>query len=515
MTSSISQGSVPSGNTPIIPGADTEEADRLKRTNNDGVNRGFSSQNSASTAPNQDDDLGSYVNSVRIDPPADGADSPPEDVLKELEMLRHLGSFFQTDGEGRRIISPEQLLGDLGSEIMGSALNRINPLASHSAAIEANRERLVALGFSEELINDLLALADPENPESSLENMHSFSSRFAGRLQGDPALQELYDTFGDILGRIAALENGPPELIAELENSLKAFASQHLNGGELDPDAAAFMLMQIQTKLQDERMVFSQETIRDLQVSKAQHTEDRLNKITESMEKAKEAEKSGEIGKIFSYIALAIMAIVTAVVTVVTGGLAAGLMVAALVIMILMVASSESETNFMTNWFGEEGEMTMSIVWTAITAILTVGAGFAASAGAGASAAANAAAGGAKGAQVAATATTASSIASKTAKLSQIAAKLTRWGQITAGAAQVADGSASVVSTKHQYEADMLRAEAKEIYAFILRNQQKIDEFIEDIEKIIDELQQGHTTLTTIMKDNHDTKIKMLSYIRG
>ncbi|MGB0359945.1 MAG: hypothetical protein ACPGEF_00825, partial [Endozoicomonas sp.] len=87
--------------------------------------------------------------------------------------------------------------------------------------------------------------------------------------------------------------------------------------------------------------------------------------------------------------------------------------------------------------------------------------------------------------------------------------------QIASAATMVADGGASVASTKYTYDADILRAEAKEIFAFILRNQHKIDEFIEDIQKVLEELQHGYQTFAGILKDNHDTKIKLASYIKG
>ncbi|WP_067518774.1 type III secretion system translocon subunit SctE [Endozoicomonas ascidiicola] len=518
MSSSIPQGSVPpehNTNPSVLLGTDQAEAERLGKLNQkDKVDRGFSNQNSASLAPPKED-ADFTAGTVRIEPPAEGADSPSGKVLKEVEVLKELTNFFKPGSKGQEVLTGGQLE-QVGQEIFDKALKKLNPLAKHISTIQGNREHLHSLGYSDALIDGLLSLANPEDTDNSLSSMHSFSARLSGKLQGDPSLQNLHDLFGDVLTQFAGLEGGPPEVLDDIKASLQAFTSKHLSAGKiLDVDAASLMLMELQTKLQNNRLVFSQETIKTLQVEREQQSKKRLDKIMESIEKAKEAEKSGMVGKIFGYIALAIMAIVTAVVTVVTGGAAAGLMVAALVIMVLMVASSESGTNFMTNWAGEDGELGMSIFWNVLAAVLTVGAGFAASAGSGASTAANAAGAGAKGAQVGASAATGASVAGKTAKLAAVAEKLTRWGQYAAGATMAADGAASAASTKYQFDADLLRADAKEIYAFILRNQQLIDENVEDIQKVIEELQQGYSTIASILKDNHDTKIKLLSYVKG
>ncbi|MGB0359946.1 MAG: type III secretion system translocon subunit SctE, partial [Endozoicomonas sp.] len=433
MSASIPQGPVPqehSTNPSVLLDTDQAEAERLNQLHKkDKVDRGFSKQNSTSLAPTKEE-TAFTINTVNIDAPAEGADAPTEKVLKELSAFKELSHFFKPGSKGAEVITGGQLE-QVGQEIFDKALKKLNPLAKHISTIQSNKDQLHALGYSDKLIDGLLSLADPEDPNNSLASAHSLSARLLGRLQGDSSLQRLHDVFGDVLGQVAGLKSGPPELIDDIKNSLQIFTSKHLAPGKiLDVDAASLMLMEIQTKLQNNRLVFSQETIKTLQVEREQLSEKRMGKIMESIEKAKEAEKSGMVSKVFGYLAVAIMAVITAVVTVVSGGLATALMVAALAITVLMVASTESGTNFMTNWAGEDGELGMSIFWTVLAAVLTLGAAVAASSASSASTAANVTSGAAgaggsgaggaagTGAQVAASATTAASTATKTSELS-------------------------------------------------------------------------------------------------
>ena len=65
------------------------------------------------------------------------------------------------------------------------------------------------------------------------------------------------------------------------------------------------------------------------------------------------------------------------------------------------------------------------------------------------------------------------------------------------------------------YEADMLKAEAKELFAWMMHNQHIIDDMIEDIRKVIEDMQQVWQVMTGMMKDNHETMTKLNSALKG
>lgn len=92
---------------------------------------------------------------------------------------------------------------------------------------------------------------------------------------------------------------------------------------------------------------------------------------------------------------------------------------------------------------------------------------------------------------------------------------MTRALQAVSGVTQVADGAASAVSTTYQYDADMLRAEAKKLHAWILRHQNAIDMMTEDLGRMFQELQSGMQVVSSIISGNHDTKTKMLGKIKA
>lgn len=79
----------------------------------------------------------------------------------------------------------------------------------------------------------------------------------------------------------------------------------------------------------------------------------------------------------------------------------------------------------------------------------------------------------------------------------------------------VGDGSASAVSTTLQYQGDMLKAEAKELFAWMLANQHIIDDLVEDIRKVIEDMQQVWQVMTGMMKDTNETMTKLNAALKG
>lgn len=584
----IQQGSQPRDHLGLDPsqmGVDpSQKKDKVKE---EAVGRGFSGENSVST--NEKRKVADSAANARpnLDAPEKGSDSPSLKVLKELSVLKEMESSVKPapaksdpnaakfdpnaaksdpnaaksdpnaakfdpniatsgfDGAtfdlGGAKLDPGVAKSELLAEFLrgldlseDGALNRPNPLARHISSMQNNRDHLLSLGYSEEVIDGMLALANPDDLKNSLAKMHSFSARLGARISGDSSLGKLNDLYADTLNKVANLKGGPADLHAELQTDLKKFIDRFQGSDKtLDVDTATQMLMSIQTKLQNNRLLFNQQNIKIGQVEREQISEKRMNKILESIEKAKEAQKAGAIGKIFGYIALAIMAVVTVVMfaTGVGGPIAMGLMVAALALTITMTVSAETgdwmnkAIASVLESFGMDKDEAMigaMVFWSAVMLVLSIG-GAAASglASAGGTAAkagatgASAAASGTAAATVTAEVTTAATTATRIGRMAVMAARFTRVARVVGGAATMADGSANAASTTLKYEADIARADAKELFAWMLRNQAAIDDMVEDIKKVIEDLQQTWQVMTGIMKDNHETNTKLIGAIKG
>ena len=585
----IQQGSQPRDHLGLDPsqmGVDpSQKKDKVKE---EAVGRGFSGENSVST--NEKRKVADSAANARpnLDAPEKGSDSPSLKVLKELSVLKEMESSAKPapaksdpnaaksdpnaaksdpkaaksdpniaksgfDGAtfdlGGAKLDPGVAKSELLAEFLrgldlseDGALNRPNPLARHISSMQSNRDHLLSLGYSEEVIDGMLALANPDDPKNSLAKMHSFSARLGARISGDSSLGKLNDLYADTLNKVANLKGGPADLHAELQTDLKKFIDRFQGSDKtLDVDTATQMLMSIQSKLQNNRLLFNQQNIKISQVEREQISEKRMNKILESIEKAKEAQKAGTIGKIFGYIALAIMAVVTVVMfaTGVGGPIAMALMVAALALTVTMTVSAETgdwmnkAVASVLESFGMDKDEAMigaMVFWSAVMLVLSVGgaaAGGLASAGAaaakagataakvGATGASAAASGTAAAATVTAEVTTAATTATRIGRMAVMAARFTRVARVAGGAATIADGSANAASTTLNYEADIARADAKELFAWMLRNQAAIDDMVEDIKKVIEDLQQTWQVMTGIMKDNHETNTKLIGAIKG
>lgn len=539
-----SAGQIPgqAGIDPSLPQQQTEQLEQKES-----VSRGYPEHNTVSTKEVQENLAPPIKPLHSLDVPAKGSDFPSEKVLKELSVFSEIQKLGKMDPEAVKLgLAAEAVVEQGGSDYMALLTGdlesftegpggRPDPLAGHISSMQSNRDHLLSMGYSKDLVDGMLKLADPSDPDNSLKAMHSFSARVGGKLAGDDSLGQLSDLFADTFNKVANLEGGPADLHKGLQAELKALNATFLDSKKvLDVDAATQMLMQIQTKLQDSRLVFNQENIKINEQQRQQISEKRLAKIADSIEKAKEAKESGVISKIFGYIAVAILAIVMVVMfaTGVGSPAAMALMTACLALTTLMTVSSETGdwmnkgVAAMFEAFGsdeDKAEIGAMVFWSAVIIALSIGGAAAGSGASAASTAANAtaqgtaaAAGGASSAAtVTASATTAATATAKTAKLAAMASRFTQIGRATGGGAMIADGSASAHSVTMNYEADMLRAEAKELYAWMQANQHIIDNMTEDIRKVIEDMQQVWQVMTGMMKDNHETMTKLNGSLKG
>ena len=240
----------------------------------------------------------------------------------------------------------------------------------------------------------------------------------------------------EVRAQLSGLQDGPPELIKEIEGGLKKLHADIASGKITDPEEATLQLMEMQSKLTNRRMKFSEETIAITKAENQKLHENRMQKIVDTIAKMKKAEKSGLLGKIFGWVAVAVMAVAVvalAASVILTGGATApaliglGLMMAGLAIMLTMQVSNETG-GWMNQVFGdsEKAQLAAGIFWAALVTILSVGGSLGVGAGAGAAGAAGSAASTAAnaGSTTANTAATASSVATKAAKIANIVRKV-------------------------------------------------------------------------------------------
>ena len=328
----------------------------------------------------------------------------------------------------------------------------------------------------------------------------------------------------EVRAQLSGLEDGPPELIKEIKGDLSKLQADIASGKISDPEEATLQLMEIQSKLTDRRMKFSQETIEITRAENQKLHKERLQKIVDTIAKMKKAEKSQLIGKIFGWIAVVAMAVATvalAVSTVLTGGATApalvgvGLMIGATAIMLTMQVSSETG-GWMNKVFGdsEQGQLAASIFWSVLVTVMSVGGSLGVGAAGGAAGAAGGAASTAANASSTAanTAATASTVTTKAIKAANLIRQVTT---LINAASTAAQGGAGIVTAEHTKNAELLRADAKEIQAFILRNGQILEETAEELKKLLEEMQEGVQAMTQIISASHDTKTQISKSIRA
>ncbi len=360
------------------------------------------------------------------------------------------------------------------------------------------------------------ANSDPNHFYTAL----SSNVRLAESFAGGNKLNTAFNKFEDIVIHYQAITDIPPEVKTRVDASIKTFVDKALSKDPvLDTDTAITLLTQIQSELQHNRIEFNQEQIRVKKDESEHQTNEKIEKIRESIEKQKEAQETSLAMKIFGWLAVIFMAIITAVAAVVTGGAATGLMVAALAITITMQVSNEAGSTWMMDMFGnsEDAKIGAMVFWSALIIALSLGAAAAGgAAGAGSAAGSTASNASSAGATVSATAANATSTGlNLSAKTTAILTKISQVTQLVNGATLVADGATTIVNANQNYDADILRAEARQIQAYIQRNQQAIDDLAEALERAIEDLQSGYTSLTNIIRDNHDTKTTISRNLRA
>lgn len=511
------------------------------------VRRGYSDQNSYSRVETEEA-ARSQVPKPRLDSPAPESlsDAARQEVLRDFQKSREkpTSGFLRQEGK-------EQLKQGLEDGVR-NAEKQIAELDTGGKAKTGDVVDSGGKGKTSQQAGSSSISESGSNPSTISTNTDKASATTvanAAAAKGATATQAAnpdlptvgeWDTFAevfeDIYVKAGSIKEAPPGLREEIQAEFAKFTQQALSGRQaLDVNGATTMLMAIQSKLQDNRIRFDQETIKIKQVEYNQQFKESIGKIRDSIAEAKKAKTSGLISKIFGWIAVIVMVVVTVIVAalgaVFTGGVATGvavtLMIAALAVVLTMQVSTEAGSTWMMDMFGDskEAKIAAMVFWTALIVALSVGGavagGFAgAGAGAGGAAASGAANTASTGASAGATATataanTAATASSLTAKVTSALNTITKILQVVSGAAMIGDGSSQIATSVYNYNADMARAEAMENRAFMLRLQQAVDDATEAIAQAIDELQAGYQVAASIIKADHETKTNLLSKLKA
>ncbi|WP_165767129.1 type III secretion system translocon subunit SctE [Parendozoicomonas haliclonae] len=422
-----------------------------------------------------------------------------------------------------------------------------------------------------------------------LDTMMKGSSALAQAGMKDPVgLLNMQNEVMGVMERVSGIISAPPEVMADLKAASAQLTQSMLSG---DIEDVARILSEVQTKLQDTRIKFDEQAIQTSRLKREQAHTERIGKLTEALDKMKEADKAGILGKIFSAIATA-LAVVVAAVTIATGvGAKAGVMLIMAATIMVAMTISQNTGDWMTNMGGlikdDKLQLVMGIAWAVLAASLSLGAGIAGgaskattdaatttvqqTANATSQAAQQSANAAAQTAQQGANATaqaaqqtaqqtatavqetaknaakvatdaaddvaqqaakvavksaqetaketaksTAETASKETAKQMAEISKKTMYfkraahiARFTEGAAHVADGSSTIYAAKVRNEGEMYQADAQEDLAFITKMQMQMEDWMEAIQRALQEITQGQEVASDMLAQAQQNKFKI------
>ncbi len=357
-------------------------------------------------------------------------------------------------------------------------------------------------------------------------------AKLAANAENAEQLVDLYDQTFDVLDKISSIESAPPKVLEGLQASGDRLSQAVLKG---DIENIALILAEVQTKIQNTRIKFDEEGIRANRLQRKQTHQERIGKLNKSLAKLKQAKKAGLIGKIFGAIATALTVVVAAI-TIATGvGVGVGLALIAAATIMVMMTISQSTGNWMSSLGGliksDKGKLAMGIIWSLLVVALSLGAGLASSTAKASTDAAtttvqqgaNAAAQTAKAAAKTAIDDVAAQATKTTVKVAKEATKetakeasqnarnlaLKQFSHITRAfqsGTQIGDGASQITSSKIRYDGAAYRADAQEDLAFITKLGFQMDDWVEAIQRALQEITTGQTIASDILAETLENK---------
>ena len=481
---------------PIDKNYDINQKSKPENLKNKKVDKGFSDKNSFSSKGKKDNTLlNNSINKPKLD-------APTLSPVQIEQGMKEVASILASNEEGDKKTKTDVLKTNkkaIEKNIINKKIK--NQLEITEKLLEKSKPKNTELKNDtkdynkiNEKIKDNIQQDDIKDIDNKKikDNIQQDNTKDITNKKTEDIIK-LSTTFLEVADKFSRIKAAPKELRDEITNKVNSFISDLANGKqELDTDTALLKLMKIKTLLNDNRIVLEQKTIKSQQLEKERLANKEMEKILESIEKSKEAKKSGGIGKILGYIGAGLMVVVAAVMVagaVFTGGTSAiagaALIVAATSLMITMQVSQETG-GWMTKMFGEDNQLAATIFLTAVILVLSLGAGFA------------------SGVSAAGTAVDA------TAKFVIIADKITKGATIAASATQMASATSNGIAAHQRYEATNLSADAKEERAKWLRVQLFIDENMKLLIKMISDINIPIQDIVDAYKTTADSKSKVL-----
>lgn len=294
----------------------------------------------------------------------------------------------------------------------------------------------------------------------------------------------------------------PPGLTADIGPSTASgggLGLPRLEEPKLDGSSLVTQLLALKSKLTENQLAGSRAEIEARRADNQQKFQDQLKALQDFVAKSAEARKSGEISKIFGWIALGLSAIAmvaASVATVLTAGATAPV-VAGLVVGMVALAATVTMTGLQESGKLEElmkglnddqklgvtaGIQATLLALTILSAVLSFGAG--------AGAAANA--------------------ASETAKTAATVAQLVKSSaQVVGGVTSIGQGATQISSGVLQREASDAQADAQSIKAKLQKAQSLIEDEMERIEKMLQEMDDSVTRVFSMMQSENATTVQI------
>lgn len=300
--------------------------------------------------------------------------------------------------------------------------------------------------------------------------------------------------------------------VAQMRGDADSLSSPALPAPKMTGDWSDIMMVvaQLRTKVGELQSNFFMEEVGIRKDNMAKASEERLEKLAESIKKMEKAAKSGLFGKIFGWIGAVIGLVGAAIATVATGGAAAPALAVAILGVTMMILEETGAMEKIVEFVAknpmmlalilgpiggailggvltglkeggvlDEDKMKMAIQITFDAAMLVT------------SVAAMICSGGAS----------ASSAVFKVIGLV---------GQVAGGIASVGSGAAGVAQSAYSYQAADLQADAAEDRAWLAKLQAMLSEEMDRLQDIIDKLNQGFTDASDMLGDIADSNNAIL-----
>ncbi len=332
----------------------------------DVVGRGFADTNSVSHQGRRAVDGKTAERKIVLPPPRlTAADATPRMLqevdasLKNINPYEALGELFteieEEIDEGEVATAGEEGEVQTGKQHARSRIRRQNVLA------EAVRQQMTNPGKADLPVAGQLSQDD-------ISHFQAIEPK---------SVAALSDTALDVMAHVGAIESAPKELLDDIKSTAVKALNAVLTGNVED---AARWLIEVQTKLQDNRIKFDSEAIQANKQRQQQIHENRMEKLFKQLEKLREAKKLGPLIKALSIVALLVTYIIATVTIITPGAQAAGaLLFAAAAVMTASLVISETKVIK-----DEKAALAVSITLTVLAAALSLGAGLATTVGSGA-----------------------------------------------------------------------------------------------------------------------------------